>query len=53
MEIRQPTTENKKLMKNNGLAPDRWLVIWEDKDTLEVISKRTRQRRILNKDGDQ
>ena len=26
-----------------------WLVIWEDKEVLEVISKRTRRRRVLKK----
>ena len=36
-------------MKSKGLRPDMWLVIWEDKDVLEVISKRTRRRRVLKK----
>lgn len=49
METREPTTENKKLMKSKGLRPDMWLVIWEDKDVLEVISKRSKQRRVLKK----
>ena len=49
MEIRQPTLENKKLMKSKGLRPDMWLVIWEDKDVLEVVSKRSKQRRVLKK----
>lgn len=49
MEVRQPTTENKNLMKSKGLRPEMWLVIWEDKDVLEVISKRSKQRRVLKK----
>lgn len=49
MEIRQPTTENKKLMERKGLNADRWLVVWEDKDVLEVVSKRSKQRRVLKK----
>lgn len=52
METREPTVENKKLMESKGLRPDMWLVIWEDKDVLEVISKRTRQRRVLVKGGE-
>ena len=52
METREPTDENKKLIKSKGLKPDMWLVIWEDKDVLEVISKRTRRRRVLKKGSD-
>lgn len=51
--MQDPTAENKELMKRNNLNPDRWIVILEDREVLEVISKRTRQRRVLNKDGDQ
>ena len=49
MEIRQPTLENKKLMKNKGLNADRWLVVCEDREVLEVVSKRSKQRRVLKK----
>lgn len=49
METRKPTLENKKLMESKGLRPDMWLVIWEDRDVLEVISKRSKQRRVLKK----
>lgn len=49
MEIRQPTLENKKLMESKGLNADRWLVVWEDKEVLEVVSKRSKQRRVLKK----
>ena len=52
METRKPTLENKKLMESKGLRPDMWLVIWEDKDVLEVVSKRTRRRRVLKKGSD-
>ena len=48
MEIRQPTTENKKLMESKGLNSDRWLVVWEDKEVLEVVT-RSKQRRVLKK----
>ena len=49
METREPTTENKKLMESKGLNADRWLVVWEDKEVLEVVSKRSKQRRVLRK----
>ena len=49
METRKPTLENKKLMESKGLNADRWLVVWEDKEVLEVLSKRTRHRRVLKK----
>lgn len=49
MELRQPTTENKKLMESKGLNPNMWLVVWEDKEVLEVVSKRSKQRRVLRK----
>lgn len=52
LETREPTLENKKLMKIKGLRPDMWVVVWEDKDVLEVISKRTRRRRVLKKGSD-
>lgn len=50
MQIRQPTDENKELMKSKGLNADRWLVIREDREVLEVISKRSKQRRVLKKE---
>lgn len=50
MQVRQPTAENKKLMKSKGLNTDMWLVVWEDREVLEVISKRSKQRRVLKKD---
>lgn len=51
METREPTVENKKLMESKGLRPEMWLVIWEDREVLEVISKRSKQRRVLEKEG--
>lgn len=51
MQIRQPTDKLKALMKRNGLNADRWLVVWEDREVLEVISKRTKQRIVLKKGG--
>jgi hypothetical protein len=52
MEVRQPTVENKKLMQSKRLNPDMWLIVWEDKEVIEVISKRSKQRRVLKKAGE-
>lgn len=53
MEVREPTVENKKLMESKGLNADRWLVVWEDREVLEVISKRSKQRRVLEKEREE
>ena len=53
VEVREPTPENKKLIESKGLNSSRWLVVWEDRDVLEVISKRTRMRRVLVKERDE
>ena len=50
MEIRQPTDENKKLIESKGLNADKWLVVWEDWEVLEIISKRSRMRRVITKE---
>ena len=49
MELRQPTLENKKLMESKGLNHNMWLVGWEDREVLEVVSKRSKMRRALRK----
>lgn len=49
MEVREPTLENKRLIESKGLVAERWLVIWEDNKILEIISKRSKQRRVLVK----
>lgn len=46
---KKPTRANKELMSKNGLVANNWLVVWEDKEVLEVISKRSKQRRVLKK----
>lgn len=51
--MREPTSDNKKLIESKGLNSSRWLVVWEDRDVLEIISKRTRQRRVLVKERDE
>lgn len=46
---KKPTLEQKKIMSNHGLVWENWSVLEEKKDKLIVISKRSKQRRILMK----
>ncbi len=51
----RPTRAQKEIISENKLKPENWMVVFESKDTLEIISKRTSQRRVLQKgrtDGD-
>ncbi len=51
----RPTRAQKEIISANKLKPENWMVVFESKDTLEIISKRTSQRRVLQKgrtDGD-
>lgn len=34
-----PTLEQKKILKANGLQPDNWLVVKNQPNTLEVVSR--------------
>lgn len=45
----EPNEQQKKLISNNNLVPDNWLVLAESKTDLEIQSKRSGMRRILNK----
>ena len=46
MGIKEPTEENKKLITSERLNPDRWFVIWEDYEVLELINRRGHRRTI-------
>ena len=46
---KKPTREQKGTMSEHGLNPDNWQVVFESRDTLEVISKRSKRRRVLKK----
>ena len=51
----RPTRAQKEIISENKLKPENWMVVFESKDTLEIISKRTSQRRVLQRgrtDGD-
>ena len=45
----RPTRAQKEIISENKLKPENWMVVFESKDTLEIISKRTSQRRVLQK----
>lgn len=48
--MNEPNIEQKRIMENNGLKPENWLVVFENKNSLEVVSRHTFQRRKLSKD---
>lgn len=45
----KPTRMQKELIAENRLNPENWMVVFESKDSLEIISKRTAMRKILEK----
>lgn len=45
----KPTRMQKELIAENRLNPENWMVVFESKDSLEIISKRTVMRKILKK----
>ena len=46
----RPTMAQKELIASKGLKPENWMVVFESRDTLEIISRRKSARRILQKD---
>lgn len=48
-QLRKPTRDNKILMSKHNLVPENWLVIAESKTDLEVVSRRSGRRRVLEK----
>lgn len=44
-----PTKEQADLIKRNHLNSCNWKVAFENKSTLEIVSRHSSQRRILNK----
>lgn len=49
MERKEPNDKQKELIKKNKLTPDNWWVLSESKTTLEIQSKRSARRRIIDK----
>ena len=46
--LKEPNEKQRQLILKAGLNPDRWKVIWDDKDVLEVVNRRGR-RHIIKK----
>ena len=46
---REPDETERILLERNGLNPEQWIVVWDDYEVLEVISKRSHRRRKLKK----
>ena len=46
--IIEPNERQRNILQKFGLNPNNWLIYFENKATIEVVSKRSRQRRILN-----
>lgn len=47
--LKEPNDKQKKLISDNNLVPDNWLILSESKTDLEIQSKRSGMRRVLNK----
>lgn len=45
----KPTRAQKEIMSAHKLRPENWMVVYESKETLEIVSKRTSMRKTLQK----
>lgn len=41
--------EQAAIIRNHNLNPEHWIVIFESKSAIEIVSRRSRQRRVLTK----
>ena len=46
---KKPTRNQKELIANNGLVPQNWMVLEENREQLVIISRRSGRRRELEK----
>lgn len=46
---REPTNQERIFLKSRGLIPDSWLIIYENKSELVVVSRRRSYRKVLKK----
>lgn len=46
---REPTKEERIFLKSRGLVPDNWLILYENKSELEVVSRRKSYHKVLKK----
>lgn len=47
--MNKPTRAQKEIISGHKLNLKNWVVAFESKDTLEIVSRRTAQRRVLEK----
>lgn len=48
-QAKKPTRVQKELMSKHGLRPENWLVLTDNKAELQVVSRRSGQRRAIEK----
>ena len=48
-KIREPTNEERIFLKSRGLILDSWLILYENKSELVVVSRRRAYRKVLKK----
>ena len=48
-KIIEPTNQERIFLKSIGLIPDSWLIIYENKSELVVVSRRRSYRKVLKK----
>lgn len=46
---KSPTREQKELIAQHGLKPENWMVISNNSAEMEIISKKSAQRRTIEK----
>ena len=46
---REQTKEERIFLKSRGLIPDSWLILYENKSELVVVSRRRSYRKVLKK----
>lgn len=46
--IIEPNERQRNILQKFGLNPNNWFICFENKVIIEVVSKRSRQRRTLN-----
>lgn len=49
VKLKEPDGYQKNIMLLHNLDPNKWMVAYESRDTLEVVSRRSRQRMVLEK----
>ncbi len=45
----EPSKEQAAIIRKHHLNPEHWVVIFENRSEIEIVSRRSRQRRVLTK----